>query len=51
MERIWLIGCYNVVNGDKETKEFLVLHEKVDGLAFIGSTRWPAAKESKNARS
>ena len=38
-------GCYNVVNGDKETVEFLVRHEKVDGLAFIGSTA--AAKSLK----
>ena len=31
-------GCYNVVHGEKEIVELLVKHEKVDGLAFIGST-------------
>jgi malonate-semialdehyde dehydrogenase (acetylating)/methylmalonate-semialdehyde dehydrogenase len=38
-------GCYNVLNGEKEIVELLVRHEKVDGLAFIGSTA--AAKSLK----
>ena len=38
-------GCYNVVHGEKEIVELLVKHEKVDGLAFIGST--VAAKSLK----
>ncbi|MDA8899718.1 CoA-acylating methylmalonate-semialdehyde dehydrogenase [Gammaproteobacteria bacterium] len=38
-------GCYNVLNGDKEIVEQLVCHEKVAGLAFIGST--PVAKSLK----
>ena len=31
-------GCFNVINGGKEIVEQLVRHEKVNGLAFIGST-------------
>ena len=31
-------GCFNVINGNKEIVELLVRHEKVNGLAFIGST-------------
>ena len=31
-------GCFNVINGEKEIVELLVRHEKVNGLAFIGST-------------
>ena len=38
-------GCYNVLNGGKEIVEQLVCHEKVAGLAFIGSTA--AAKSLK----
>ena len=38
-------GCYNVLNGGKEIVEQLVCHEKVAGLAFIGST--PVAKSLK----
>ena len=38
-------GCFNVINGGKEIVEQLVRHEKVNGLAFIGST--VAAKSLK----
>ena len=38
-------GCFNVINGNKEIVELLVRHEKVNGLAFIGST--VAAKSLK----
>ena len=38
-------GCFNVINGGKEIVEQLVRHEKVNGLAFIGST--VAAKNLK----
>ena len=38
-------GCYNVLNGGKDIVEQLVCHEKVAGLAFIGST--PVAKSLK----
>ena len=38
-------GCFNVINGGKEIVEQLVSHEKVNGLAFIGST--VAAKSLK----
>ena len=38
-------GCFNVINGTKEIVELLVRHEKVNGLAFIGST--VAAKSLK----
>ena len=38
-------GCFNVINGEKEIVEQLVRHEKVNGLAFIGST--VAAKSLK----
>ena len=38
-------GCFNVLNGQKEIVELLVRHEKVAGLAFIGSTA--AAKSLK----
>ena len=31
-------GCYNVINGGKDIVEYIVSHNKVDGLAFIGST-------------
>lgn len=31
-------GCYNVINGGKDIVEYIVSHQKVDGLAFIGST-------------
>ena len=38
-------GCFNVINGGKDIVEQLVRHEKVNGLAFIGST--VAAKSLK----
>lgn len=38
-------GCYSVLNGGKDIVEQLVCHEKVAGLAFIGST--PVAKSLK----
>ena len=38
-------GCYSVLNGGKDIVQQLVCHEKVAGLAFIGST--PVAKSLK----